>query len=362
MQPARARDPQLRLEPLCVLPRLQGQKGEHARRWRTCSPTWTRWPRPPTVLEAEGVAAAAPRPGARRRRIRSSSFGVTVLVTCSCRTPIPAPFRRTSSRRRSTGSASVSRRSVRVTTYARAATLARRTPAQLERLAEAGLTRVHLGLESGADEVLMAVDKGCSGGDLMAAGEKVVAGRPGAVLLPDARPGRARGRALPMSRARPACCARSRRPHHCERPLVVRLRTAAVVPGTPLAEREAAGEFEPARRRRGRARAARPARSARRRAARAAFRPRAQPAAGPRGFAARRSRTPGARCSTSSWPCRGRSRRCYAVGARLGIYGALDDRLDARRRAALAARIAGYGAPVADELLAAASALRARFL
>src|SRR5665647_2315192 len=40
----------------------------------------------------------------------------------------------------------------RVTTYGRAATLARRTPQQLALLVDAGLTRVHLGLESGADE------------------------------------------------------------------------------------------------------------------------------------------------------------------------------------------------------------------
>ena len=62
----------------------------------------------------------------------------------------------------------------RVTTYGRASTLARRAPEDLALLAEAGLTRVHLGLESGADEVLMAIEKGCTGGDLIAAGEKVL--------------------------------------------------------------------------------------------------------------------------------------------------------------------------------------------
>ena len=62
----------------------------------------------------------------------------------------------------------------RVTTYGRAATLARRTAEQLALLVDAGLTRVHLGLESGADEVLMAIDKGCTSGDLIGAGENVV--------------------------------------------------------------------------------------------------------------------------------------------------------------------------------------------
>ncbi|NLT92165.1 MAG: radical SAM protein, partial [Actinobacteria bacterium] len=62
----------------------------------------------------------------------------------------------------------------RVTTYGRAGTLARRAPDDLALLADAGLTRVHLGLESGADEVLMAVDKGCTSGDLIAAGRRVL--------------------------------------------------------------------------------------------------------------------------------------------------------------------------------------------
>ena len=52
----------------------------------------------------------------------------------------------------------------------------------------------------------------------------------------------------------------------------------------------------------------------------------------------------------------------YAVGARLGIYRALDDRLDAQRRAKLEQQFGGYGQPTADELLRAATALRARFI
>ena len=100
------------------------------------------------------------------------------------------------------------------------------------------------------------------------------------------------------------CCARSRPPRTPARPLVVRLRTTAVVPGTPLADDEAAGRFalpddvEVARR------AARAARAARRRAARAALRPRPQPAARPRRLAARRPRRASSACSTSSWRCR----------------------------------------------------------
>ena len=52
----------------------------------------------------------------------------------------------------------------------------------------------------------------------------------------------------------------------------------------------------------------------------------------------------------------------YAVGARLGIYRALGDRLDAKRRAMLDQQFDGYGQPTADELLQVATALRALFL
>ena len=130
----------------------------------------------------------------------------------------------------------------RVTTYGRASTLARRAPEDLALLADAGLTRVHLGLESGADEVLMAIDKGCTGGDLIAAGEKVLRRRPRALLLPDAGAGRARGRRRARRGLRPRD-PRGGAAAPAGNPLVVRLRTAAVVPSTPLGARAAAGEF-----------------------------------------------------------------------------------------------------------------------
>ena len=52
----------------------------------------------------------------------------------------------------------------------------------------------------------------------------------------------------------------------------------------------------------------------------------------------------------------------YAVGARLGLYRDLGDRLDPQRRALLEQQFAGYGRPTADELLQVATALRARFI
>lgn len=130
----------------------------------------------------------------------------------------------------------------RVTTYGRAATLARRRPAELALLSAAGLTRVHLGMESGSDEVLARVDKGCTAAQLVTAGRHVL--EAGMELCFYVMPGlggsdlaneHLRGTAAVLREVAAAATA--------ERPLVVRLRTTAVVPGTPLADDEAAGRF-----------------------------------------------------------------------------------------------------------------------
>ena len=248
----------------------------------------------------------------------------------------------------------------RVTTYGRASTLARRTPEQLALLVDAGLSRVHLGLESGADEVLMAIDKGCTAGDLVAAGEKVV--RAGLELCFYLMPGLGGRAAAAVHVAGSAGVIRAvAAAAPAERPLVVRLRTAAVVPGTPLAEREAAGEFvlpddvEVALELRELLQAVGDAR----------FELRSDHAL---------NLLPGLEGSLPS--DRGRllamlheflalprlEQARYAVGARLGIYRRLADRDDAQRRDMLEEQFGGYREPSADELLQAATALRARFL
>lgn len=137
----------------------------------------------------------------------------------------------------------------RVTTYGRARTLARRTPAQLALLADAGLTRVHLGLESGADEVLAFVDKGCTASDLVAAGTGVLgAGMELCFYVMPGLGGRRWAKEHVAGTARVlrevAAAAPRREDGEPVHPLVVRLRTAAVVPGTPLAAKAAAGEFD----------------------------------------------------------------------------------------------------------------------
>jgi radical SAM superfamily enzyme YgiQ (UPF0313 family) len=248
----------------------------------------------------------------------------------------------------------------RVTTYGRASTLARRTAQQLALLVDAGLTRVHLGLESGADEVLMAIDKGCNSGDLIAAGENVVrAGLELCFYLMPGLGGRAASAAHVAGSARVLRTVAAAAP--AERPLVVRLRTAAVVPGTPLAEREAAGEFvlpddvEVAREIRDLLGQLGDARLELRSDHALNLLPGLEGS-----LPADRGRLVGMLDEFLSLTRDEQAR--YAVGARLGIYGSLGDRLDARRRATLEQQLGGYGQPTPDELLQAATALRARFI
>ena len=63
----------------------------------------------------------------------------------------------------------------RVTTYSRARTIARKSADALKRIKEAGLDRVHVGLESGCDEVLKLVKKGVTSAQQIEAGQKAMA-------------------------------------------------------------------------------------------------------------------------------------------------------------------------------------------
>jgi len=63
----------------------------------------------------------------------------------------------------------------RVTTYSRSRTIVRKTVEALKKLREAGLNRIHVGLESGYDPVLKMMKKGVTGAQHVEAGRKVVA-------------------------------------------------------------------------------------------------------------------------------------------------------------------------------------------
>jgi hypothetical protein len=279
-----------------------------------------------------------------------------------------------------------------VTTYGRARTLARRAPEQLQMLAEAGLTRLHLGLESGSDVVLQMVDKGTTSDELIASGTKVLGagielcfylmpglgGRDPAVaaehVAGSARVIRAVAAAAPVDpsgwrsdgqesndqrfdRRRPGARPRGEPLH----PLVVRLRTAAVSPGTPLAERQASGGFELP----DDVEVVRELRDLLDQVGEARFDLRSDhslnllpelegslPADRPRLLALLDEYLALPRAEQAE----------FAVGARLGIFRRLADLQDEHRRAMLAGRLGAYAQPSPDELLAVARDLRSRFI
>jgi len=206
----------------------------------------------------------------------------------------------------------------------------------------------------------MAIDKGCTSGDLIAAGENVVrAGLELCFYLMPGLGGREATAAHVAGSARVLRAVAAAAPP--ERPLVVRLRTAAAVPGTPLAKREAAGEFVLP----DDVEVAKELRDLLEQLGDARLELRSDHAL---------NLLPGLEGSLPDdrdrlitmldeflvLPRDEQAR--YAVGVRLGIYSDLGDRLDSQRRALLEQQFAGYRQPTADELLQEATALRARFI
>jgi len=62
----------------------------------------------------------------------------------------------------------------RVTSYARSKTAAKKKPEELTELREAGLSRLHIGLESGYDPLLQYMDKGVTAADHILGGKRIV--------------------------------------------------------------------------------------------------------------------------------------------------------------------------------------------
>ena len=114
----------------------------------------------------------------------------------------------------------------RVTTYARSKTLARKKPEELAMIREAGLDRLHIGLETGDDELLTLICKGVTSAEQIEGGRKAIAAgfQVSEYWMPDLG-GRERRRQHAENTARVLSAIN---PHYIRsRPLVPR-------PGTPL--------------------------------------------------------------------------------------------------------------------------------
>ncbi len=124
----------------------------------------------------------------------------------------------------------------RVTSYARSHTVARIRDDNLKLMAEAGLNRIHIGMESGSDKVLEKIRKGVDKATHIKAGLKVR--KAGIELSEYVMPGLG-GIEDSIEHALETASALN-----TINPEFIRLRTLAVTDGTELAAQVARGEFE----------------------------------------------------------------------------------------------------------------------
>ena len=124
----------------------------------------------------------------------------------------------------------------RITSYARSSTLARKTVEELRQLKAAGLNRIHVGLESGSDEVLAYVRKGVTAAEQIEGGQRVVAA--GIELSEYVMPGLG-GRRLSREHA-----LETARVLNAINPDFIRIRSLALPAGTGLRAKWEQGEFE----------------------------------------------------------------------------------------------------------------------
>ncbi|MEF8824053.1 MAG: radical SAM protein [Desulfohalobiaceae bacterium] len=125
----------------------------------------------------------------------------------------------------------------RVTMYARSSTVVRKSEQELQRLRMAGLDRLHIGMESGSDEVLRLINKGASSSQHIEAGRMAV--RTGFTLSEYIMPGLG-GRELSREHA-----LETARVLDAIDPHFIRLRTLQIMPGTELDAMRKQGEFTP---------------------------------------------------------------------------------------------------------------------
>jgi hypothetical protein len=124
----------------------------------------------------------------------------------------------------------------RITSYSRAQTVAAKKDGDLKALKDAGLTRLHVGLESGSDQVLALVKKGVTKAKQIVAGLKVK--EAGIELSEYVMPGLG-GQALSRAHAVETADALNQ-----INPDFIRMRTLAIPPQVPLFAECEAGRFE----------------------------------------------------------------------------------------------------------------------
>lgn len=124
----------------------------------------------------------------------------------------------------------------RITSYARSQTIAKISDENLDLMASAGLNRIHIGFESGADKVLEMVKKGTSKATQILAGQKVK--KAGIELSEYFMPGLG-GKALSKENAIETADALNQ-----INPDYIRLRTLAMPPAAPLTEQFNKGSFD----------------------------------------------------------------------------------------------------------------------
>ena len=125
----------------------------------------------------------------------------------------------------------------RVTSYARAKTLKRKTVEELKELKEAGLTRIHVGMESGSEKVLKLIKKGITQSDIVEGGRRVVDA--GISLSEYIMPGIG-GKTLSEEHARETA-----RLLNAVVPEFIRVRTFAMHPVSPMKKMVEDGTFVP---------------------------------------------------------------------------------------------------------------------
>jgi len=125
----------------------------------------------------------------------------------------------------------------RITCYSRSKTLVAKTLDELKLIRAAGLNRIHIGMESGSDDVLELIRKGVKGSEHIISGQKVVAA--GFELSEYFMPGLG-GKKFTTENA-----IETAKVLNAINPSFIRIRTATPVPGTDLYKMMESGEWQP---------------------------------------------------------------------------------------------------------------------